>query len=103
MQHPVRGLPSNIRGADWKNFEPLHPGHRRAWQNTDVTLSAVAEHSIIAGHAIAWSETFVLDRSDKPFKKCVLEVWHIRSQPHPINWEHSRLLATYNGPIPRRC
>ena len=76
--------------------------HLRACRNGDTELSAVAEHAWSSGHAVAWDDMTVLDRSSRLYDRCTLEAWHIRSQPHPINRERGRLSGTYNILLPRR-
>ena len=55
--------------------------HRQAWSNGNPLASAE--------HAIAWEDTSALTPALSSMirihQRFALEVWHISSQPHPLN------------------
>ena len=61
---PFADCPVTYVGQTGRTLNHRIQEHHRAWRNADVTLSAITEHSILAGQAITWSEVFVLDCSD---------------------------------------
>ena len=91
LQDPVRSCPQAYVGQTGRSLSHRAKEHLRACRNGDTELSAVAEHAWSSGHAVAWDDMAVLDRSSRLHERCTLEAWHIRSQPHPINRERGRL------------
>ena len=94
---PCKDCQLTYMGQTGRTLNHCVQAHRRAWQSGDVALAALAEHSVVLGHAIAWSDASVLDCSGHLREGCSLEVWYIRSQPHPLNQEQGRLSTTYNS------
>jgi len=47
--------------------------------------------SACSGHTNAWDEALVIDFNPHLHPQCAVEAWHIRSQPHPLNWECGNL------------
>ena len=100
---PCGGCPQAYVGQTGRSLSHRAKEHLRACRNGDTELSAVAEHAWSSGHAVAWDDMTVLDRSSRLYERCTLEAWHIRSQlPHPINRERGRLSGTYDTLLPRR-
>ena len=99
---PCGGCSQAYVGQTGRSLSHRAKEHLRACRNGDTELSAVAEHAWSSGHAVAWDDMTVLDRSSRLHEHCTLEAWHIRSQPHPINRERGRLSGTYDILLPRR-
>ena len=59
--------------------------HRRALISGNVQQSAVAEHATNEMHDIDWEKAEVVDCHPHYRQRCVLEAWHIRTEPHKMN------------------
>ena len=59
--------------------------HRRALMSGNVQQSAVAEHASNEMHDIDWEKAEVVERHPHYRRRCALEAWHIRTEPHTMN------------------
>ena len=69
--------------------------HQRALRNGDVAASALAEHTLVAGHGIDLSKTVVVDSNPYTATQCMLERWHIQHNENKLNREQGNLLELY--------
>ena len=76
--------------------------HRRVL--TKCLKSAAAEHALTTNHAIDWDHATVIDHHPHTSQCCLLESWHIVSQPESLNREVGHLLDVHRAllPQPRR-
>ena len=78
--------------------------HRRALTTGNYLTSAAAEHALTTNHAIDWDHATVIDHHPHASQRCLLESWHIVSQPESLNREVGPLPDVYRAllPHPRR-
>ena len=74
-------------GQTGRTLQVCRKEHLRALTNAGPQTSALAEHALAYHHDIAWNKAEVLDSNPCLNQRCVLEAWHIRSQPHSMNRE----------------
>ena len=78
--------------TNWQALSHHLKEHKQALRNaTPQPLLWLNMPSTCSGHTNAWDEALVIDSNPHLHPQCALEAWHIRSQPHPQNWECGNL------------
>ena len=70
--------------------------HMAAVKSNAISTSALAEHSCLTGHKIAWDHSRVLAIQPHWDKRCYLESWTIRSTERTMNSDYGSLSPIYN-------
>ena len=70
--------------------------HRRALTSGIHISSAIAENTLNTNYVTDWAIALVVNCHPCLYLRCMLEVWHIRSQRHPMNREQGFVPPTYN-------
>ena len=71
--------------------------HRRALRNGDMAASALAEHTLTAGHGVDVIKAEVLDSNPYTATRCMLESWHIQRSENKLNRERGNLPEVYTA------
>ena len=93
---PCHDCPVTYVGQTGRTLSHHLKEHKQAFRSANFSASAVAEHAISSGHTIASDEALIIDSNPHLHPRCALEAWHIRSQPHPLNWECGNLSSVYD-------
>jgi len=75
----------------FESYPTPPPSTVHSLTNSDAMTSALAEHAMDTMHKIAWEDAEVLASNPRPYQQCAAKVWHIWSQPLPMNREASLL------------
>ena len=71
--------------------------HQRATFEGNKNASALAEHSIDAGHKISWDDAEILDCCNNLRARIMLESWYIQKERDTLNREHGPLPSIYSA------
>ena len=82
LPYPLSRLYTDLRGTNWKNHDTPPQGTPTGSEQRNPSASAVAEHAIDSGHAIAWDDASVIDSSSEFHQRCAL-AWQSEVSPTP--------------------
>ena len=67
----------------------------KAVEQGSTDTSAVAEHVWNKDDRVDWEAVEVLDRNKEWYKRCVIESWHIQSEPATMNRDQGIMPQIY--------
>ena len=97
---PCSECPKEYIGQTGRSLMQWIKEHRRALTTGNCVTSAAAEHALTTNHAINWDHATVIDHHPNTSQRCLLESWHIVSQPESLNREVGPLPDVYHALLP---
>ena len=93
---PCRDCPQAYIGQSGRTLQCRMKEHKRAVEQGNTETSAVAEHAWNNDHRVDWEAVEVLDMNyTEWYKRCVVESWHIQSEPAAMNRDQGIMPQIY--------
>ena len=93
---PCSGCPRVYVGQTGRTLAQRLKEHKRALVSGHLAQSAVAEHAAQELHDIDWEGATVMDIQQQYHQRCLLELWHIRSELNTMNRDEGNLPPVYD-------